>query len=68
MQGIAARLITAAERRLDDSNPYMDVQLLSYRLHAVQRRIIASHLNVLMSGATDAESRPCYQKRPHARQ
>ncbi|WP_104141389.1 TadA family conjugal transfer-associated ATPase, partial [Arthrobacter sp. ZGTC131] len=91
VQGLAARLIAAGGRRLDDSNPCVDVQLRGYRVHAVLRpvstgstllsirirrtltftmeelqaggtmdpecaavlrRIIASRLNFLISGAT----------------
>lgn len=91
VQSLAARLIAAGGRRLDDSNPCVDVQLRGYRVHAVLRpvstgstllsirirrtltftleelqaggavdpeaaavlrRIIASRLNFLISGAT----------------
>lgn len=91
VQSLAARLIAAGGRRLDDANPCVDVQLRGYRVHAVLRpvstgstllsirirrtltftleelqaggavdpeaavvlrRIIASRLNFLISGAT----------------
>ena len=91
VQSLAARLIAAGGRRLDDSNPCVDVQLRGYRVHAVLRpvstgstllsirirrtssftldelraggtvdaetagvlrRIVASRLNFLISGAT----------------
>ncbi|WP_341395219.1 TadA family conjugal transfer-associated ATPase [Arthrobacter sp. G119Y2] len=39
VQALAARLIAAGGRRLDDSNPCVDVQLRGYRVHAVLRPI-----------------------------
>ncbi|MCC3265681.1 TadA family conjugal transfer-associated ATPase [Arthrobacter gengyunqii] len=39
VQGLAARLIAAGGRRLDDSNPCVDVQLRGYRVHAVLRPV-----------------------------
>ncbi|MDK1359976.1 TadA family conjugal transfer-associated ATPase [Arthrobacter sp. zg-Y1219] len=39
VQALAARLIAAGGRRLDDSNPCVDVQLRGYRVHAVLRPV-----------------------------
>ena len=39
VQALAARLVAAGGRRLDDSNPCVDVQLRGYRVHAVLRPI-----------------------------
>ena len=39
VQTLAARLVAAGGRRLDDSNPCVDVQLHGYRVHAVLRPI-----------------------------
>lgn len=39
VQALAARLVAAGGRRLDDSNPCVDVQLRGYRVHAVLRPV-----------------------------